>query len=110
MEFPVFNNCDALIDFMVESYAHPYIGEADFQGDKILIDGFMPNVEVDTVVVASAKHPGVIFLVSPVLTSPWPDKIELSIIIGKGNLDQKPSAILPGYVKDELIATIKGEW
>ncbi len=106
MEFPVFNNCDALIDFMVESYDHPYIGEAYFQGDKILIDGLMPNVEVDTVVVASAKHPGVIFLVSP-----WHDgEIELSIITGKGNLDQKPGAILPSYVKDELIATIRGEW
>lgn len=104
-EIPIFNNCDTLIDFMVETYDRPYIGEAYFQGDKILIDGLMPNVEVDTVAVASAKHPGVIFLVSP-----WSDKIELSIIIGKGNLDQKPSAILPAYVKDELIATIEGKW
>lgn len=87
MEFPVFNNCDALIDFMVENYDHPYIGEAYFQGDMIFISGLMPNVEVSTVVVASVKHPGVIFLVSP-----WHDDIALSIIIGKGNLDQKPGA------------------
>lgn len=104
--FPVFNNCDALIDFMVESYDHPYIGEAYFQGDRVFISGLMPNVEVDTVVVASAKYPGVIFLVSPCHDG----EIELSIIIGKGNLDQKPGAILPAYVKDELITTIEGEW
>lgn len=106
MTFPAFNNCDDLINFMVENYNHPYIGEAVFQGDKILIDGFMPNIEVDTIIVASAKHPGAVFLVSP-----WSDgKIELTIIIGKGNLDQKPGAILPAYVKDELITTIEGKW
>lgn len=105
-EFPVFNNCDELVNFMVENYDHPYIGEASFQGDRVIFDGLMPNISVDTIIVASAKHPRAVFLVSP-----WHDgEIELSIITGKGNLDQKPGAILPAYVKDELIATIRGEW
>lgn len=99
------NSCDELIEFMIENYEHPYRGnDICFQGDFIEIDGFCVNLTLDSILAVDAKHPGYAFIISP-----WKDNwIQLSIFKGFGNMDQRPAAIIPAYVKDELIATITG--
>jgi hypothetical protein len=103
----ILNSCDELIEFMIEHYEHPYRGnDVCFQGDIIEIDGFCVNQTLDNILVVDAKHPGYGFIISP-----WKDNwIQLSIFKGFGNMDQRPAAIIPAYVKDELIVTITGRW
>lgn len=101
------NGCDELIQFLIDHYDDPYRGDdVCFQGDMIDIDGFCVRLSLDSELVVDAKHPGYAFIISP-----WSsDRIQVSIFRGSGNMDQRPSALIPAYVKDELIATIKGEW
>ena len=102
----VLNNCEELIEFLIEHYDHPYRGVVLFQGDVTEVDGFCVALSLDSEVVVDAKHKGFAFIISP-----WrDDEIQLSIFREKGNMDQRPAAILPAYVKDELIATITGRW
>lgn len=101
------NSCDELIEFMIEHYERPYRGnDICFQGDFIEIDGFCVNLTLDSILAVDAKHPGYAFIVPP-WRGNW---IQLSIFKGFGNMDQRPAAIIPAYVKDELIATITGRW
>lgn len=101
------NSCDELIEFMIEHYEHPYRGnDVCFQGDFIEFDGFCVNLTLDSILAIDAKHPGYAFIISP-WRGNW---IQLSVFKGFGNMDQRPAAIIPAYVKDELIATITGRW
>ena len=102
----VLDNCEELIEFLIEHYDHPYRGVVLFQGDVAEVDGFCVNLSLDSVLVVDAKHPGYAFIISP-WRGNW---IQLSIFKGFGNMDQRPAAIIPAYVKDELIATITGRW
>ena len=100
-------SCDELIEFMIEHYDEPYRGDdICFQGDIIEVDGFCVNITLESELILDVKHPGYAFIISP-----WKDnKIQLSIFRGSGNMDQRPAAIIPDYVKQELIATIEGKW
>lgn len=102
----ILNNCDELIEFMIQHYEHPYRGNVCFQGDIVAIGGFCVNLDLDSIVAVDAKHPGYAFIISP-----WRGNcVELAIFKEFGNMDERPAAIIPDYVKDELIATIIGRW
>lgn len=104
-EFHSFNTFSELEEFIVNDF----LGEkvADFQGDIIEIENVSITVTSESVIVPSPKHKGVAWVVTDSPRSGW---FRLSCIKGCAQPDEMLTATLPEYVKQEAIATLKGEW
>ena len=101
----ILNNCDDVLEFLVKNYKHPYCGEVFFQGDLHVADGFIPNISSGSVIIDSPKYERTIFIIGPEENG----EFLVSIIITSSKFDQMPGIVLPGYVREEIIATAKGE-
>lgn len=97
------NNCDELIEFVCNELADYPSDIIEFQGDILKIDKTDLSYEEigvikgDTLVSISSSAEGFFDL----------HAIKSPIDFTK---DSFPCVVVPDYVKDELIATLKGEW
>lgn len=107
------HNCNELVDTMIRCSEH-YIqcGLIDFQGDELLCEGIAPHhldVMNGEFILCKDKpeHFGYVFLVGPVVEN----KFDLFLFGSRFYIDQTTGiAEIPAYVREELIATISGEW
>ena len=107
------SNCDELINTLVDYYHHTYdYSESiiNFQGDRIYFEG--AGIYSTSTVILKDNY---IFFVS----APYDNydyqyngakTIDVQICRSGENIDQIPTAVIPAYVREELIATLKGEW
>jgi hypothetical protein len=108
-----FSNCDALIDFLIEYYngLHHYNNPIIyFQGDEIYLAGI--GVSCASTVILKGDY--IFFVSAPYDNCDYRfdgiEAINLHICKSGENIDQIPTAVIPAYVREELIATLKGEW
>ena len=105
----ILNNCDELLAHLFEVYddaEYACGGHLMFQGDICEIGGVMPDREC--ILMPSYKFPKTIFVIDE-----YDKDGQFNLYIFKGGsfvLDETLAVKLPNYVKDELIATLKGEW
>ena len=105
----ILNNCDELLAYLFEIYddtKYACGGHIMFQGDICEIGGAMPDR--DCILMPSYKFPKTIFVIDE-----YDKDGQFTLYIFKGGsfvLDETLAVKLPNYVKDELIATIKGEY
>ena len=103
------NNCDELLAHLFEAYndtKYACGGHIMFQGDICEIGGVMPDRWCT--LMPSCKFPRTVFVIDD-----YDRNGQFTLYIFKGDsfvLDQTLAVELPNYVKDELIATIKGEY
>ena len=103
------NNCDELLAHLFEAYDNTIYacgGHIMFQGDICEVGGFMPDRWCT--LMPSYKFPKTVFGIDD-----YDMDGQFILYIFKGDsfvLDQTLAVKLPNYVKDELIATIKGEY
>ena len=103
------NNCDELLAYLFEIYddtKYACGGHIMFQGDICEIGGVMPDRKC--ILMPSYKFPKTVFVIDE-----YDKDDEFNLYIFKGDsfvLDQTLAVELPNYVKDELIATIKGKY
>ena len=96
------NNCDELIEFVCNELAD-YPGDTvEFQGDTLEVTKTDLSYEEIGVIKGNT-------LVS--ISSSAEGFFDLHAIKSPISFDDKfPCVVVPDYVKDELIATLKGEW
>ena len=105
----ILNNCDELLAYLFEIYddtKYACGGHIMFQGDICEIGGAMPDRWC--ILIPSCKFPRTVFAIDD-----YGENGQFTLYIFKGDsfvLDQTLAVELPNYVKDELIATIKGEY
>ena len=105
----ILNNCDELLAHLFEIYddtKYACGGHIMFQGDICEIGGAMPDR--DCILMPSYKFPRTVFALDD-----HDENGQFNLYIFKGGsfvLDETLAVKLPNYVKDELIATLKGEW
>lgn len=105
----IINNCDELLTHLFKACSDTIYasgGNIIFQGDICEIGGFMPDRWC--ILMPSTKFPKTVFAIND-----YNENGKFILYIFKGEefiLDQTLAVILPNYVKEELIATIKGEW
>lgn len=103
------NNCDELLAHLFKAYDNAEYacgGHLIFQGDICEIGGIMPDRWCT--LMPSTKFPRTVFAIDE-----HNKNGQFILYIFKGDsfvLDQTLAVKLPSYVKDELIATIKGEY
>lgn len=96
------NSCDELKDFMMYHFDDPLNGTADFQGDVVELDGYAVPKEGEVIPVDSY---GINFTVGTV------NEVTNTFVLTLGKFaDEAFGVELPAYVREELIATLKGEW
>ena len=96
------NNCDELRDFMMYHVDDPLNGTACFQGDMVEFNGYAVPKEGEII---PAEGYGVDFTVSTV------NEVTNTFVLTLGKFtDEAYGVELPAYVREELIATLKGEW
>lgn len=102
----ILDGCSEVLDFLYKCYSHPTDDRYGiFQGDKVRIKGLYP--EDLGVLCINSKYPDTIFLVGEIKL----DGLFPVYIFKNGcNMDQTLGILLPGYSRDEMIATAKGEW
>ena len=105
ISYPYFQGCDDLLKFMYDNYSEPYTAHADFEGTEVKFE--FAYWEPDLFIV-TPLFPKTMFFIDTHVSERG--TIGLGILVGSGTLDAFPCVELPAYVKDELIATIKGEW
>lgn len=104
------NNCDELLIHLLEAYedfSYAGGGQIMFQGDICEVGGFMPSRWCTFM--PSKKFYKTVFAIDDNCS----ENIPFFLYVFKGDeftIDQTLGIMLPYYVKDELIATIKGEW
>ena len=105
----VINNCDELLAYLFETYGDTKYacgGHIEFQGDICEVGGFMPDRWCT--LMPSYKFPKTVFAIDD-----YGKDGRFTLYIFKGDsfvLDEALAVILPDYITDELIATIKGEY
>ena len=105
----ILNNCDELLAHLFEAYddaEYACGGHLMFQGDICEIGGAMPDRWC--ILIPSCKFPRTVFAIDD-----HDENGQFTLYIFKGDsfvLDETLAVKLPNYVKDELIATLKGEW
>ena len=105
----ILNNCDELLTYLFEIYddtKYACGGHIMFQGDICEIGGAMPDRWC--ILIPSCKFPRTVFAIDD-----HDENGQFNLYIFKGGsfvLDETLAVKLPNYVKDELIATLKGEW
>lgn len=105
LEFHSFSSFNELEKFLVKDYQEEEV--IDFQGDTIEIENISIEVTSESVILVSPKYKGVAWIVTESPQSGW---FRLSIIKGCGQPDEVTTVTLPAYVKQEAIATLRGEW
>lgn len=96
------NNCDELRDFMMYHVDDPLNGTACFQGDMVEFNGYAVPKEGEII---PADGYGVDFTVGTV------NEVTNTFVLTLGKFtDEAYGVELPAYVREELIATLKGEW
>lgn len=96
------NSCDELKDFMMYHFDDPLNGTADFQGDMVEFDGY--GVPKEGEVIPMDGY-GINFTVGTV------NEVTNTFVLTLGKFaDEAFGVELPAYVREELIATLKGEW
>ena len=96
------NSCDELRDFMIYHFDEPLSVIANFQGDVVEFDGYAVPKEGEVIPVDSY---GVNFTVGTV------NEVTNTFVLTLGKFaDEAFGVELPAYVREELIATLKGEW
>ena len=105
----VINNCDELLAHLFEAYDNAIYacgGYIMFQGDICEIGGAMPDRWC--ILIPSCKFPRTVFAIDD-----YDENGQSNLYIFEGSsfvLDETLAVKLPNYVKDELVATIKGEY
>lgn len=105
----VINNCDELLAHLFEAYDDAIYacgGHIMFQGNICEIGGSMPDRWCT--LMPSYKFSRTVFAIDDCGRDN-----QFMLYIFKGDsfvLDETLAVKLPNYVKDELIATLKGEW
>ena len=96
------NSCDDLKAFMLSHLYEPISGTAEFQGDMVEFDGYAVPKEGEVIPVDGY---GVNFTVGIV------NEVTNTFVLTLGKFaDEAFGVELPAYVREELIATLKGEW
>ncbi len=107
-ELGFFNNCDELIKFLIDNHDNPICGNASFQGDSIDINGYAHPREISECVPLS-ENSMEFFIIGEVN-----EVTNTFVLVITDNATDYPDedygVELPAYVRDELIATLKGEW
>lgn len=101
------NNCDELRDFMMYHFNDPLNGTACFQGDMVEFNGYAVPKEGEFILVDGYDINGynTYFTVGTV------NEVTNTFVLTLGMLaDEAYGVELPAYVREELIATLKGEW
>ena len=94
------NNCDELRDFMMSHFDDPLNGTACFQGDMVEFNGYAVPKEGEVIPIDSVN-----FTVGTV------NEVTNTFVLTLGKFtDEAYGVELPAYVREELIATLKGEW
>lgn len=100
--FEYFNSCDELRDFMLSHLDESLSVIADFQGGMVEFDGYAVPKEGEVIPVDGY---GVNFTVGTV------NEVTNTFVLTLGKFADEAFGIeLPAYVREELIATLKGEW
>ena len=103
------NNCDELLAYLFKACGDTRYAcgvHIMFQGDICEVGGFMPDRRCT--LMPSYKFYKTIFAIDD-----YDEDDQFILYIFKGDsfvLDQTLAVKLPNYVKDELVATIKGEY
>lgn len=100
--FECLNNCEELKNFMIYHFEDCLNDLADFQGDMTEFNGYAVPKEGETIPIDGYE---VFFTVGE--TNEVTDTFVLTL--GKF-FDEAYGVELPSYVREELIATLKGEW
>ena len=96
------NSCGDLKAFMLFHLDESLSGTADFQGDMVEFDGYAVPKEGEVIPVDGY---GVNFTVGIV------NEVTNTFVLTLGKFaDEAFGVELPAYVREELIATLKGEW
>ena len=96
------NNCDELRDFMLSHLDESLSGIADFQGDMVEFNGYAVPKEGEVIPVDGY---GVNFTVGIV------NEVTNTFVLTLGKFTDEAFGVeLPAYVREELIAILKGEW
>ena len=100
--FEYFNSCDELRDFMLSHLDESLSVIADFQGGMVEFDGYAVPKEGEVIPVDGYD---VNFTVGTV------NEVTNTFVLTLGKFaDEAFGVELPAYVREELIATLKGEW
>lgn len=103
--YPILMDCDNLLQFMYENYSEPYTGPAEFEGTKV---EFQFTYWEPELFIVTPLFPQTMFFLNTHVAGEG--NIALGILVGTGTLDAFPCVELPAYVREELIATLKGDW
>lgn len=94
------NNCDELRDFMMSHFDDPLNGTSCFQGAMVEFNGYAVPKEGEVIPVDSVN-----FTVGTV------NEVTNTFVLTLGKFSDEAYGVeLPAYVREELIATLKGEW
>lgn len=96
------NNCDELRDFMMYHFEDPLNGTANFQGDMIEFKGYAVPKEGEAIPMDGYEVSFTVGETNEVTNT-------FVLTLGKSS-DESYGVKLPSYVREELIATLKGEW
>lgn len=100
--FEYFNNCDKLRDFMLSHLDEPLCVIANFQGDMVEFDGYAVPKKGEVIPVDNYD---VNFTVGTT------NEVTKTFVLTLGKFDDEAFGVeLPAYVREELIATLQGEW
>lgn len=106
------NNCTELLNHLYLAYNTSMYccgGHIEFEGTPCEVWGAIP--ETNGLFIISPTFPNTIFVIGEEQNFYGEKTFNLYTIIGREFIiDQTLCVSLPIYVKDELIATIKGEW
>ena len=96
------NSCDDLKAFMLSRLYEPISGTAEFQGDMVEFDGYAIPKEGEVIPVDDYD---VNFTVGTI------NEVTKTFVLTLGNsIDEAYGVELPAYVREELIATLNGDW
>lgn len=93
------NNCDELKHFIINHFENPLIGIVNFQGDNVEFGGYAIPKDGEVIFVDNHKS----FKVGKII-------IDTFVLTLSDVPDEGYGVELPSYVREELIATLKGEW
>ena len=96
------NSCGELRDFMLSHLDESLSVIADFQGDMVEFDGYAVPKEGEVIPVDDYD---VNFTVGTI------NEVTKTFVLTLGNsIDEAYGVELPAYVREELIATLNGDW
>ena len=98
---PTLNSCDDLKAFMLSHLDESLSGTANFQGDIVEFDGYAVPKEGEIIPVDKYSN----------FTVGIANEVTNTFVLTLGKFaDEDFGVELPTYVREELIATLKGKW